>query len=128
MVILDTGIKTVKKADFEDTPKTKQGEVQVIVEGEGYWHEFKKDDDTQDKRFIVQIGWADKDKDVQKGEFKMNWTTFYACVEAWGNDTKKWIGKDLYLDFSKSKLPNGNFVEVIYGKPATKKEKIVTGG
>ena len=108
--------KMVKiKASMWLRPKdVNNGEIITIVD-EG---KSKSADETPFGREVFEIGVR-----LPSGEKKiwsMNRTTQRRCIEAWGNETKNWIGKRLRIELKEQNV-KGVMKKVIYGFPIADK-------
>ena len=80
----------------------------VTVASEGVWEEserFKKDDGTPSKMFKIHFKLANgEDRSTT-----LNWTNVKLLVEAFGDDTLDWIGKEVRAWKTKSEKEKGGF-------------------
>lgn len=112
-MLLDDSV-FLKKEELEKIDRDGKGKIKVCITGEGYWHEFSKTDGTKDKRLALQVAYM-KENQEEKGEIKLNWTSYKNIVSKLGKETKKWIGTFLIPEFAKTKVPGKNdLVDTVY--------------
>lgn len=104
------------KRDYIKNTELQTGQVIKFV-SEGEWIENKKftyEDGTPQRQFIIQIETILNNQEVKK-IMSLNATNRDIMIEAYGRDTKKWIGKEAEIEKLKQNIA-GTFKEIAYLK------------
>lgn len=99
-------INTTKFLDRENEIKHKDV---VTIGSEGRWTEstkYKRDDGTPSNQFEINIK-------LENGEVRgtiLNWSNVKLLVEAWGDETSAWVGKEARAWKTKSEKAKAGFI------------------
>lgn len=100
----------IKTSDWLRPDDVKDGDTVTIIDD----GRFRSAGDTPFGREVFEIGVR-----LPNGEVKimtMNRTTQRRCAEAWGDETRNWVGKKLKIEL-KDQNVRGVMKRVIYGVP-----------
>jgi len=84
----------------------------VTITGE---HRVRPAEETPFGREVIEV--PVKLKDGTEKTWTMNKTTLRTLMEAWGSDTKNWVGKKVQIMIREQPV-RGSLKKVLYGKPA----------
>ena len=104
------------KRDYIKSSELQTGQVIKFI-SEGEWIEskqYKYDDGSPKRQFIIQIQTILNNQEVKK-TMTLNSTNRGILIEAYGKDTKNWVGKEAEIEKLKQNVA-GTFKEVAYLK------------